>query len=90
MCMQVGRGKQRGRERISGRLPTEPNLGLDLTTLRSLPEEKARIRHLTYYSRTQVSQYHHSFKNNCVGVQGWLSWLSVQLLTSAQVMISGL
>jgi len=40
-----GLGRGRGRERILSRLhpSTEPDMGLDLTTLRSLPEPKSRV-----------------------------------------------
>jgi len=54
-CKQVGGQGQRGRERKRERIPsrlcvglsTEPDAGLDLTTLRSRPEQKPRVGRLT-------------------------------------------
>ena len=44
-----GRGRERReRESQAGSTPsTEPDVGLDLTTMRSWPEPKSRVRHLT-------------------------------------------
>ena len=44
-----GIGRRRERESQADSLPSvEPDRGLDLMTLRSSPELKSRVRHLTY------------------------------------------
>lgn len=47
-----GRGSGKGKERISSRLPlsAEPDLGLNLTTLKSLREPKSRVGRSTDFA----------------------------------------
>lgn len=52
--------REKGRESQADSMPsTEPNAELDLTTLRSGPEPKSRVRRLTDCVITQVPQIHH-------------------------------
>ena len=47
------------------------------------------VKILLHETSKQVLSISHWFKRTNLGASGWLSWLSVQFLVSAQVLISG-
>ena len=73
---------ERGRARIPGRLHAaipEPVWGSNPHTVRSRPELKPRVRHLTYWT-IQVDLFEKFLKIHFfVGAPGWLSLLSTWL-----------